>query len=289
MTKAVLGGSILRLVAAAALLVGLSGAGQADTLDLERLRDAQAGLMTQEVTALRPRVAGKPNVYAISVAAQGSQQIFAREAQLALRVLAARFAGDYRGGMLLSNGAVDLFRHPVAAQGSIAAAARAIAERADPAQDVTIVYLTSHGSPDAFIATDLPNEDRLTPISAASLAEGLAWSGVKRRVIIVSACFSGSWIPALANDDTIVITAAADDRSSFGCDDTRRLTFFGEAFLEGPLARGASLRDAFEAMKRTVGQWEAQGRLVPSLPQAYVGRNMQALWTQGGAVRPGGK
>jgi hypothetical protein len=249
-------------------------------IDANQLWQAQPQLLMKELNALKPRVKSRPNVYAIAIAAQGSQQLFSREAQLALRVAAARFGGNYRGGVLLSNSAIDLADHPLATQGNIAAIARGIASRIDPVRDVAVIYLASHGSPEALLATDLPSHRSLTPISSTSLAEALTQAGIKRRVIIISACFAASWIPALASDDTIVITAAAKNRTSFGCDDTRRLTFFGEAFLEGPLARGASLHDAFETARSTVSKWEAQEQFQPSMPQAFVGRNMQALWTE---------
>lgn len=251
----------------------------------DRLWGAQQGLVDKAVNGLPPRSAGRSNVYAIAVAAAGTQQLFSREARLALQVAAARFGGDCRGGVLLSNGVADILRSPLATQANIAAAARGVGGRIDPATDVAFVYLASHGSPDAELATDLPSYDDLSPISSASVNEALARAGIRRRVIIVSACFAGSWIPALANDDTIVIAAARKDRTSFGCDDTRRLTYFGEALLEGPLARGASLRGAFEEARKTVRRWEGRDNLTSSEPQAYVGRHMQALWTEGAPLR----
>jgi hypothetical protein len=252
---------------------------------INQLWREQPQRMAGELDALQPRVAGQTNVYAIAVAAQGSQQLFSREAQLALQVTAARFGKDFRGGVLLSNGLPDLLSHPLATQDSIAAAARGIGTRMDPAADLLVIYLTSHGSPEAFISTNLPSEATFPPITSASLAAALSQAGIRRRVVIVSACFAASWIPALASDDTIVITAAAKDRTSFGCDDRRRLTYFGEAFLEGPLARGASLREAFEAARGTVTQWETLQEMPPSMPQAYVGKNAQTLWTSRAAVR----
>jgi hypothetical protein len=97
-------------------------------------------------------------------------------------------------------------------------------------------------------------------------------------VIIVSACYAGSWIKPLASDDTIIVAAARADRTSFGCSDERELTFFGEALLKGPLASGASLADGFRAAKRTVTRWEAEGDNPRSEPQAFVGKNMAAVW-----------
>ncbi|MBA2933333.1 YcxB family protein [Sphingomonas sp. CGMCC 1.13654] len=249
-------------------------------IPVDRLWGAQPGLVAKAVDRLSPRVAGRPNVYAITVAAGGSQQLFAREARLARQVAAARFGADYRGGILLSNGVTDILHEPLATQDNMAAAARGVGDHMDPAQDLAFVYLVSHGSRDAELQTDLPTYDDLSPISAASVSDALRQAGIRRRVIVISACFSGSWIPALANDDTIVITAARKDRTSFGCDDSLALTYFGEAFLRGPLAKGASLRDAFEAARKAIAAREGKDHLTPSEPQLFVGRNMQALWTQ---------
>jgi len=224
-------------------------------------------------------VPGQANIFAIAVAAGGSQQLFSREAHLALDVAAARFGANYRGGLLLSNGFADILHAPLATQANMNAVARSLAGRVDSAHDVLLVYLAAHGTAQAWLATDLPNEKYLSPISSGSVADALDIVGIKRRIIVISACFAGTWIPALATADSIVITAARKDRTSFGCDDRRRLTYFGEAFLEGPLAQGASLRDAFATACQTVAGWEARENYKPSEPQVYVGRNMQSFWT----------
>ncbi len=259
---------------------------QAPLTDKEaaKLWDAQPGLVKHAIGTLKPRVPGRLNVYGIAIAAGGSQHLFGREAHLALDVAAVRFGASYRGGLLLSNGLADILQAPLATHANMMAVGRGIAGRLDPAQDIALVYLTAHGSQAATLQTDLPNNKLLSAISSASLADMLASAGIRRSIIIVSACYAGTWLPALATPDSIVITAARKDRTSFGCDDKRRLTYFGEALLEGPLARGASLRDSFEAARSTVTGWETSGRLTPSEPQVHVGRNMQALWTA--KVRP---
>ena len=252
-----------------------------------RLWDAQSALVEKAVGGLQPRVPGRLNIYAMAVAAGGAQQLFSREAHLALDVAAARFGSDYRGGLLLSNGLVDILHAPLATQRNISVAARALGGRLDPALDIALIYLAAHGSAEATLATDLPNKKFLTSISAESVADALNSAGIKRRIVIISACYSGTWIPALATPDTIVITAARKDRTSFGCDDRRRLTFFGAAFLEGPLARGASLREAFDKARNKVAGWEAEGQLTPSEPQVHIGKNMQTLWTGRSTGQPG--
>lgn len=245
----------------------------------DQIWEAQPALMKAQQEALRPALSGRANVYAIAVAGSGTQALFSREAHEALRAAAARFGGDNRGGILLSNGAADLMRSPLATRGNIAAAAKAVGEVADAKRDVMFVYLASHGSPLAELSSELPGYQAVQTISADSTAAALREAGVARRVIVVSACYAGAWIPALADDNTIVITASAADRTSFGCDDSRRLTVFGEAFLGSLAAKDLSLHDAFEDAKRKIAAYEREQGETASLPQAFVGRNMTALWT----------
>jgi hypothetical protein len=255
-------------------------------IEADRLWEAQTALVEQEQASIEPRISGRPNVYGLAIAGSGAQALFSREAHKALSTMSAHFGGDYRGGILLSNGAADLMNTPLATRGNIGALTKAIAKYARSSDDLVVIYLTSHGSRDAELTSDLPDYQSIQPISSASLSEALKQAKIEKRVIIVSACYSGSWIPALANEDTIVIAAAAKDRVSFGCDDSRQLTYFGEAFLQGPLVEGASFHEAFESAKKKIAQWEADQKLTGSLPQAFVGRNMKAFWIQKGAAKP---
>jgi hypothetical protein len=250
----------------------------APNVEQDRLWEAQPALLEAQRATLRAGAPGRVNVYSIGVAGSGTQALFSREAKEALRVAEAHFGDDSRGGLLLSNGAADLTRAPLATQGNIAAAAKAIGQVADTDRDILFVYLASHGSPTAELTSELPGYQPVRPISAASTAEALRGAGVTRRLIVVSACYAGSWIPAFANEDTIVITASAKDRTSFGCDDSRRLTVFGEAFLGSLAAKDVSLRMAFDDAKRKIAALERDQGLTPSQPQAYVGRNMTMLW-----------
>jgi hypothetical protein len=226
----------------------------------------------------QPALPGRTNVYAMAVAGSGEQALFSREAREALRVAALRFGDDSRGGALLSNGAADLLQSPLATRANIAAVAQAIGRKADHKRDLLFVYLVSHGSRTAELESDLPDYGTVQPISSATTAAALKGAGVARKVVVISACFSATWIPALADDDTIVITAAAKDRTSFGCDDSRRFTVFGEAFLGSLALKNLSLHDVFDDAKRKISAEELREKVTPSTPQAFVGRNMESLW-----------
>jgi hypothetical protein len=95
-------------------------------------------------------------------------------------------------------------------------------------------------------------------------------------VIILSACYAGGFIESLRDPQTIVITAAAADRTSFGCSNDRDLTYFGEAFYRDALPGARSLRDAFETAKAAIAARERVEHVTPSNPQAYFGAQMEA-------------
>lgn len=255
----------------------------------DRLWEAQSGLVADAVKNIAAPVPGRGNLYVVGVATQGSQTLFAREAREAMQTLGAAYGGPHGHGLLLSNGAIDTLQVPLATLGNLSGALHALSAKIDPARDVVMIYFAAHGGRDAEVVTDLPSYDDLQGFTSGSVARLLDEAGIRRRILIVSACFSASWIPALANDDTIVIAAAARDRTSFGCSDERDLTYFGEAFLRGGIREGVSLADGFAQAKATVPRWEKQGQLTPSNPQAYVGKNMRALWEGDGAALLAGR
>jgi hypothetical protein len=134
--------------------------------------------------------------------------------------------------------------------------------------------ISSHGSEDPLIAVSnsgLP----LSNLSPEDLAGALDDAGIQWRVIVISACHAGAFIDSLKNDKTIVITAAAADRVSFGCADDRDLTYFGEAFYRDALPKSRSLRDAFELAKREIAERERNEGFASSKPQAYFGTELE--------------
>ena len=94
---------------------------------------------------------------------------------------------------------------------------------------------------------------------------------------MISACYAGGFIPALQNPDTIVIAAAAADKTSFGCSDDRDLTYFGEAFYRDALPGAASLEDAFARAKAAIAEREKKENEIPSDPQASFGNDLHAV------------
>jgi hypothetical protein len=134
--------------------------------------------------------------------------------------------------------------------------------------------LTSLGSRDGLAISNgsLP----LQQLGPAELRQALEESGIKWRVVIVSACYAGVFLDALQGDDTLVITAADAQHSSFGCDDDRDLTYFGEAFLKDSVPTTRSLEDAFRKAADLIQQREHGEHKIPSNPQMRLGPRMRA-------------
>lgn len=253
-----------------------------DTKAYARFRDlpvedaliAQSGRIAAAFAAL-PAHGPAPETFVLAVGGSGFQEIFDREARKAAQTLTARTGGP---SVVLSNTPGQVESGLLASPATVALATAAIGRRAQP-QDLLIVYLSSHGGDDARIQMDAPRLD-FAPLSASALARDLARAGLKRRIVIVSACYGATWIKPLASPSTILITAAAVDRTSFGCDDSRALTVFGKAII-GELAKpDQSLAQAFARAKLRIAAEERSERATPSLPQAWVGRDMVALWSK---------
>lgn len=104
-------------------------------------------------------------------------------------------------------------------------------------------------------------------------------SRIKWRVVVVSACYSGGFIEPLRDDNTIVITAAAPDRTSFGCSDENDWTYFGKAFFDESLRHENDLSVAFEQARRAIARREEEEQVeVESEPMIAIGPAMEKKW-----------
>jgi hypothetical protein len=75
----------------------------------------------------------------------------------------------------------------------------------------------------------------------------------------------------LSGESSIVITAAAADRTSFGCVSENDWTFFGDAMINHALRQPQPITTAFNEARTMVAGWESQGRMIPSNPQIEIG------------------
>lgn len=235
----------------------------------ERLLFEQPERIDRAIDGIAPREPGRPNAYFLGFAGFGGQKVFAEEVQLAEDVIGNRFGSSDRSVRLV-NDQRNLTALPLATTSGLRHALRAIGQRMDLATDVLFLVLSSHGSEGAELVVEngtLP----LAQLSAAELADAIRDAGIRWKVVVISACFSGAFIDALKDDYSIILAAAAPDRTSFGCADDRDLTYFGEAFFRDALPGAPSLREAFLRASAEIGVRERKEGMVPSRPQAFFG------------------
>lgn len=240
--------------------------------DVERALYEESAILEKELEELTPGEPGQPEVYFLGIAGDGTQRVFSREANAFRdRLDTGAPLGDRQ--VTLLNDRTLIGKRPMATRTSIERALQTIGERMNPEEDVLVLYITSHGSDDHQIS--LENEHiGLEDLPAQTLADMLAASGIRWQVIIISACYSGGFIESLGNDYSLILTAAAADRTSFGCTDKAETTYFGRALLDS-LARSADPAQAYRLLSEAVAEREKQEELDPSQPQFFLGPEMK--------------
>ncbi len=209
-----------------------------------------------------------PAKAAVVALALWSDPVFRSEAEGAARVLAARYG---HGGPVVVRSNTE--RALVNGPAGIAAALKLAARGVDPARDVLILLLTTHGSPDGMADKGGGRVGLLAPDALRSLLDA---SPFRHRVVIVSACFAGTYT-ALASPDTLVMTAADSTHPSFGCQPEAHWTYFGDALFNQALRRDASLPAAFAEARTIVAAREASQGFDPSNPQIAGGEAVLPL------------
>ena len=218
-------------------------------------------------------VAASPNITVVAFGLFGAQSVFESEAKGAASIVGQRLGASpvvvrantkTRGDLTIA---------------SIDATLQSAAEHMDRENDVLFLILTSHGSPAGVAVQAGRREEILSPVLLARI---LNHTGVRYRVVVVSACYSGVFLGPLANDDTLVITAADAHHSSFGCQDKVKWTYFGDAFFNQALRRSADLRSAFAVARQLISLREMRSHLVPSNPQIGGGKNIDILLREHG-------
>jgi Peptidase C13 family len=242
--------------------------------DQESILFGQSARIDQALAAIEPATTTKSRAFFLGFAGVGEEKVFAQEIALAARVLGEQYGIGVRAVSLI-NDERDLESAPLASVSALKYALRGLAARMNVDRDVLFLSISSHGSEDPLIAvsnSQLPFDD----LGPETLAAALNDSGIKWKVVIISACYAGAFIEALKSPDTIVIAAAAPDRTSFGCGSDSDLTYFGEAFYRDALPGSHSLRAAFDKAKTAIAARERRENVDASKPMAYFGPDMES-------------
>ncbi|HEY3488343.1 MAG TPA: C13 family peptidase, partial [Gammaproteobacteria bacterium] len=207
----------------------------------------------------RELISGAPaaiDLYFVGVAGYGEQDVFLKEVRF-IRELFDRQFGTVGRSLLLVNNPQTMAEIPLATRTGLERTLHAVAAKMDPQQDILFLYLTSHGSATHELSIN-QNGIVLPDLSAEQLGEILDKLPVRWKVVIVSACYSGGFIPYLENEHTLVMTAASANRKSFGCSDTSEMTYFGKAYFKEALPQAQSFQQAFVSAKQLIQEWEQE-------------------------------
>lgn len=242
-------------------------------LSSERDRDPQWVLaehrrLASALAAVQPQRKGVVDAYVVAVGLD-SDPVFGREAREAGKVLSRRYDAAGRTIVLAGTDGSSGSALPRGSPDNIAAALARVTEVMDRQEDVLILYTTSHGAPMGIVYND--GDQGYGMISPQRLWTMLGQLGIERRMVLVSACFSGVFVPLLSNVDSVVITASSDDRTSFGCQADSDWTFFGDALINHALRKSQDVAAAGAEAVRLIGEWETKGKLIPSQPQVSIG------------------
>ena len=222
-------------------------------------------------TALRrlaPQRPGTVDAYVIAIALD-SDPVFAREARAAGDVLQRRYDAVGRTIILAGSGGDSDRPSPSGSPASLVRAMARIAELMDESEDVLVLYSTSHGTP---LGLTWREGDRdMASITPKQMREWLDRHGIRNRLLILSACFSGIFVPGLQTSNSVIVTAAARDRISFGCFADNDWTFFGDAMINHALRKPQSLGAAYAEATALVSEWERRFEGTPSQPQIFLG------------------
>jgi hypothetical protein len=241
---------------------------EATFYDQPRQLDAALARIAEE----RPE---RIDLYALAFGGDASEDVFRNEVEYVERLMPQRFDARDRTLALLNHPESSAQR-PLATATNLERALLGLGERMDRAQDILFVYLTSHGSEDHQFYVNQPPLP-LDQVRPERLRAALDASGIRWRVIVVSACYSGGFIDALKDPHTLVLTAARADRTSFGCGADSEITWFGKAFLAEALNQTTDFIDAHARASAAISTWERDEKIEEaSEPQIEIGAEIAA-------------
>lgn len=258
----------------AAALLSVASAAVAQQAEYAALPEPAAQQLAEHrridsaLAALKPQRPGIVDAYVVVVALDGDP-VFSREAREAGRVLANRF--DAAGHtIVLANDEGESRADAAGSPHTLELALARVAELMDKNEDVLVLYSTSHGEPGmGLVYKDLQRGGGV--ISPVRLADVLKSLGIRNRLLILQACFSGQFIPKLEDPNSIVVAAAAADRSSFGCQAGNDWTFFGDALINHAFRQPLPLDTQLRRAMVLIAAAEDRDKLEPSNPQVSVG------------------
>jgi len=244
----------------------------------ERILAEDAVRFAGSLAQLKPQNPGETDIGFLAVGGDGNESVFGRDIARAWQAVSQW--DDIRHRTLLLLNDREYRRLPLATPQRIRTALKALDQRLDPEEDLLFIHLVSHGARDGRIALDQPGMS-LPDLAPEQFAEMISELNVRRKIIVVSACFSGNWIEPLADDDHWILTSARSDRTSFGCGDDSEMTWFTRALYDTSgfdLTQPGTLYESVSKIIRETETEQGIGAEDWSYPQHSLGTDIGDGW-----------
>jgi hypothetical protein len=239
----------------------------------EAVLATQAVLLDHALSDIADERPAATDLYFVGFSPYGRDDGFRLDLDAAQKVMDERW-GTADRSLLLVNSPQTLLTTPFATITNLRETLNEIGAAIDPEDDVVMLYLVSPGGKGSRLTADLPPLS-LVELTPPGLRQLLDDAGIKWRIIVVSACYSGGFIEPLKDDHTLIVTSSRAGLAPPGCGRAGESTLFGEAFFQQGMSSAASFAAAFDVAKLRVEEREQQAKAVPpSDPQWWIGPEM---------------
>jgi len=234
---------------------------------------AQHSALERELSSLQPERPGIPDIYLVAAGLYAGEDVFMKEVHMITQLFRERFDADGRIVTLVNNPRT-IDQHPIASLTSLHETLAHVGSTMSVDEDVLVLYVSSHGSDKHELVVDF-RPIRFSPITPQSLKSALDDSGIRWKVVVISACYSGGFIEALKDERTMVITASSADRQSFGCGAMSDATYLAQALFGGAMRETHSFEKGFETARASIEKWEKEKNFTASQPQVFAGTQIR--------------
>jgi hypothetical protein len=235
----------------------------------EPVIEAQRVLLDEALSGLADARPGVTDLYFVGFAA-GESDALRSDVLSAIEVMDERWATDGRSVAFINHRA-SILEQPMATVSNLRDALAELQQVIDIDEDVVMLYVAGMGAPGGGIEVALPPFE-LLPLTPVGVRRLLDDAGIRWRIVVVTSCYSGAWLEALAGDTTLVITATDATGAGAGCALSDDGTAFGSALFGHGMTDADTVEGAFELARGRIAE-RAQGA-ASGLPQIAVGQAM---------------
>jgi len=238
-------------------------------VNAEQVFYAQPDLLELQRRRLKRQRAGVSDIYFVGFGSYADEDVFMKEIRVVRELFDTRFDTTGRSVALVNNVSTS-GDTPIASATNLERTLRHLGKIMNRHEDVLVLYITTHGSHRHRLSVRF-DPLALNAIDPARLKQMLAESGIKWKVVVISACFSGGFIEAVRDPHTLVMTSADALNESFGCGALSEFTYFGQALFDVAMRKTRSFPEAFQQARAEIVEREKKERLKPSNPQMVMG------------------